>query len=162
MISDIVRISPASVNPEVKNYHWLDLVMGLYDAYDRGGESVLLVDGAGNVVEGPGFNVFTVSEGRLFTPGSGMLRGVTRATIIELAARRGLDVYEGPLSVDSVFGADEVFVTSTAGGVVAATRINGKIVKEGQPGQVTGMLRRDYWDAHDEASFKTQVVYGQL
>src|SRR4029453_11820811 len=64
-ISDRERISPRSVDPRTKNYHWLDLTLGLFDAYEAGAETVVLVDGAGNVVEGPGFNLFVVAGGVL-------------------------------------------------------------------------------------------------
>ena len=56
------RIPPASVDPRVKNYHWLDFVMGLFEAYERGGDTVVLVDAEGHVTEGPGFNVFAVLQ----------------------------------------------------------------------------------------------------
>jgi branched-chain amino acid aminotransferase len=51
IVSDVQRIAPASIDPRVKNYHWLDMVMALFQAYERGGETVLLVDAAGNVAE---------------------------------------------------------------------------------------------------------------
>ena len=86
------RIPAASIDPRVKNYHWLDFVMGLFEAYERGGETVVLTDGAGRVTEGPGFNVFAVfSSARptLVTPVAGVLEGVSRRTVLELAAREG-------------------------------------------------------------------------
>src|ERR671933_1836971 len=89
-ISGVQRIGPESVDPTVKNYHWLDLELGLYEAYERGGETVILVDRADNVVEGPEFNVFTVKDARVATPRRGVLEGITRKTAIELAAGRGL------------------------------------------------------------------------
>jgi branched-chain amino acid aminotransferase len=59
-IAETKRIPVESVDPTVKNYHWLDLVAGLFEAYDRGGENVVLTDMAGNITEGPGFNIFAV------------------------------------------------------------------------------------------------------
>jgi branched-chain amino acid aminotransferase len=85
-VSHIPRIPPESVDPTVKNYHWLDLVSGLFDAYDRGAENVVLTDLSGDVTEGAGFNVFAVAGGRAFTPERGVLEGVTR---IAPARRRG-------------------------------------------------------------------------
>ena len=67
IISRRQRIPPESVDPTVKNYHWLDMVMGLFEAYERGGETVIVVDADGNLVEGPGFNVFMVN-GNPFYP----------------------------------------------------------------------------------------------
>ncbi|NVO05468.1 MAG: aminotransferase class IV, partial [Rhodoferax sp.] len=82
-ISDVQRIPPASVDPRAKNYHWNDLTMGLLGALDAGADSVVLVDGQGNVVEGPGFNVFCVRQGAVITPAQGMLEGISRRTVIE-------------------------------------------------------------------------------
>ncbi|TIW91304.1 MAG: branched-chain amino acid transferase, partial [Mesorhizobium sp.] len=82
-ISDKVRIPPASIDPAIKNYHWLDLVRGLYDAYDRGAETALILDFNGNVAEGPGFNVFCVKDGKLSTPAVGVLPGITRRTVFD-------------------------------------------------------------------------------
>ena len=89
IISHKRRLSPEAVDPTVKNYHWLDMVMGLYEAYERGGETAVVVDEQGDLVEGPGFNVFTVHGGTLITPARGMLKGVTRRTVLELARGGG-------------------------------------------------------------------------
>ena len=89
IISHKRRIAPEAVDPTVKNYHWLDMVMGLYEAYERGGETAVVVDEQGDLVEGPGFNVFTVHGGTLITPARGMLKGVTRRTVLELARGGG-------------------------------------------------------------------------
>ena len=59
MVSDVRRIPASSVDPKAKNYHWNDLTMGLFGALDAGADTVLLVDALGNVVEGPGFNIFS-------------------------------------------------------------------------------------------------------
>ncbi|HEY8708586.1 MAG TPA: aminotransferase class IV, partial [Burkholderiaceae bacterium] len=93
------RIPPASVDPRVKNYHWLDFVLGLFEAYDRGGETVVLTDGAGHITEGPGFNVFAVNGRRVITPAAGVLEGISRRTAIELAAAAGLAVEQRALPV---------------------------------------------------------------
>ena len=63
IVSHRQRIPPQSVDPTLKNYHWLDLVMGQFDAYDKGGETVAVVNGKGNIAEGPGFNIFAVKNG---------------------------------------------------------------------------------------------------
>src|SRR5262245_40790906 len=64
----VERISPRSVDPTVKNFHWGDLTRGLYEAYERGGRFPILLDADGNVTEGPGYNVFALVEGALLTP----------------------------------------------------------------------------------------------
>lgn len=150
------RISPRSVDPTVKNYHWLDLTAALLEAYDAGAETVVLVDCAGNIVEGPGFNVFAVRDGALATPAEGMLEGVTRRTVVELAAAAGIPLREGPLPVDELRAADEVFLTSMAGGVMPVNAVDGRRL---EPGQVTRRLRETYWALHEDPRHATAVSY---
>ena len=158
-IGSVQRIQPEAVDPTVKNYHWLDLVTGLYEAYDRGGETVILVDREENVVEGPGFNVFAVKDGAVFTPDRGVLEGVTRRTVMELAAEREIPLETRKVPAREVREADEVFVTSTAGGVIPVTRVDGVPVGGGAPGPVTLRLREAYWELHKDPRFATPVQY---
>jgi branched-chain amino acid aminotransferase len=159
VISRVQRIQPGSVDPTVKNYHWLDLEVGLYDAYDRGGETVILVDPEDNVVEGPGFNVFTVQSGRMATPRRGVLEGITRKSVIELAAELGIPLGQRAVPADEVRAADEVFITSTAGGVIPVTTVDGSAVGAGKPGPVTLRLREAYWNLHQDPRFALPVRY---
>ena len=158
-VSKIPRIPPQSVDPTVKNYHWLDLVAGLFEAYDRGAENVVLSDLDGNVTEGPGFNLFAVAGGAVQTPDWGVLEGITRATAMELCAELGVPVTEAPLSLDQLRGADEVFITSTAGGIMPVTRIDGQAVGDGKPGAFTARLTALYWDKHEDPAWTTPVRY---
>ena len=82
IVSSKQRIPVESVYPVVKNYHWLDFVMGLFEAYDRGGETAVVVDSQGNITEGPGFNILAVKDTAITTPASGVLEGITRKTAI--------------------------------------------------------------------------------
>jgi branched-chain amino acid aminotransferase len=153
------RIAPESVDPTVKNYHWLDLETGLLEAYERGGETVILVDAEDNVVEGPGFNVFAVEHGTISTPDRGVLEGITRKTIIELAAEHGMQPEARPIPAGELGQADEVFLSSTAGGIIPVTTVDGEAVDNGEPGPVTRQLRDAYWDLHDEPRFSLPVHY---
>ncbi|MFQ5776292.1 MAG: aminotransferase class IV [Kiloniellaceae bacterium] len=158
-VSRVRRIPPASVDPTVKNYHWLDLVAGLFEAYDRGAESVALTDLSGNLSEGPGFNLFVVKDGAAVTPDRGVLEGITRRTAIELCAELGIPVAAAPLPVERLAEADEVFITSTAGGIMPVTRIDGRPVGDGRPGPITGRLTALYWEKHEDPAWTTPVVY---
>lgn len=159
VVSRVRRIPPDSVDPTIKNYHWLDLVTGLYDAYDRGGETVILTDHADNVVEGPGFNVFAAKAGSIATPASGVLEGITRRTVIELAAEHGIPLDQRAVPADELRAADEVFVTSTAGGIMPVTTLDGKRVGNGKPGDTTLRLREAYWDLHEDPRFALPIRY---
>src|SRR5690625_3682850 len=117
-IASIPRIPASSVDPTIKNYHWLDLVQGIFEAYDNNAENVVLSDGAGNVTEGPGYNIFAVEGGRIHTPDQGVLEGITRRTALELCQELGLETVVAPLAQERLRRADEVFITSTAGGIM--------------------------------------------
>ncbi len=147
-VSEIARIPPDSVDPTVKNYHWLDLVMGMYDAYGQGARTCVLSDGAGNVTEGPGFNIFVVKDGKVATPERGVLQGITRQAAMLLLGEMDVSVAERAVMLEELHGADEVFATSTAGGVMPVTRISAGTVADGKPGPVTRALIERYWDAH--------------
>ena len=158
-IATVNRINPASVDPTVKNYHWLDMTMALFEAYDQGHETAILTDGAGNVVEGPGFNVFIVEGDHVATPKRGVLHGITRKSAIELAAKAGLSVAERAVSVADVCAADEVFVSTTGGGFIPITRINGQPIGDGTPGLITLDLTQQYWNLHSDPAFVTPIAY---
>ena len=159
IISDKQRIPAESVDPAVKNYHWLDLVMGQFEAYDRGGETVALVDAKGNIKEGPGFNIFAVKGETITTPAAGVLSGITRKTAIELAAAHGYTVVEQELSPSDARCADEVFITSTAGGIMSIGKIDGRIINGETTGAVTQRLRDAYWSLHDNPQYTLAVDY---
>ena len=131
------RIPPDSVDPTVKNFHWGDLVRGLFEAYDRDAWLPILTDGEGRVSEGPGFNVFAVVRGELYTPELGVLEGITRRTTIEIAGDQGLAVHIGELPLPLLYEAEEIFLTSTAGGVMPVATLDGKPVGAGSPGRIT-------------------------
>ena len=157
-ISQRVRIAPESVDPTVKNYHWLDLVQSLFDAYDGGHDTSCVVDGAGNIAEGPGFNVFAVKDGVVHTPDSGVLHGISRKTVLELCARLGIPAQVGKLPVALLQSADEVFLSSTAGGILPVSKISGVSV-QGFPGVITQQLHAAYWALHQEAPMRDPVQY---
>lgn len=160
VIAETRRIPADSVDPTVKNYHWLDLVTGLFEAYDRGGENVVLTDAAGNVTEGPGFNIFAVNGGSALTPERGVLEGITRHTAIELCRELQIPVDTSPLSADTLRGSDEIFITSTAGGIMPVTAIDGSPIGDGRPGPTTGRLTELYWAKHEDPAWTTPVDYG--
>lgn len=160
-VSEGIRIPPQSVDPSVKNYHWLDLDLALLDAYDHDADLVVLRDLSGAITEGPGYNVFAHVDGRWLTPGRGTLAGITRRSVIELAREAGHRVDEGRLSADDLRRAAEVLVTSTAGGIMPVTVIDGEPVGQGAPGPLTLQLRDLYWASHQDPRYSTAVRYDQ-
>ncbi|WP_081087894.1 aminotransferase class IV [Burkholderia cepacia] len=159
LVDDVRRIPPESVDPQIKNYHWLDLVAGLLKGYDAGAESVVLKCTDGSIAEGPGFNVFIVRDGRLRTPERGVLHGITRQTVFELAASMGIDAQAGRVDDAQLREADEVFITSTAGGIMPVTRLNGAPIGDGRPGPMTRRLFDAYWARHEDPAWSLAVDY---
>ena len=82
IISSTQRIPPEAVDPRFKNFHWLDLTMAVFEAYDKGAIVPVLPDRDGNITEGPGFNIFSVKNGRIVTPDRGVFEGMTRRTVM--------------------------------------------------------------------------------
>ncbi|MFC1886610.1 aminotransferase class IV [Thermodesulfobacteriota bacterium] len=153
------RIPTNAVDPMVKNFHWGDLIRGIYEAYDRGGYTVVLPNSGGHITEGPGFNVFLYDEGTLLTPATGVLKGITRQTVLDLAEEQGISARMDMFGAHVLENADEVFITSTAGGVMPVTTVNGKSIGDGKPGKVTTLIQKRYWGAHNEDRWATPVDY---
>lgn len=158
-ITSLVRIPPQSVDPTVKNYHWLDMVKGLYAAYDLGADTAILIDADGNVTEGPGFNIFAVKDGYISTPKFGVLQGITRQTVFDICQMRQIRCTQCDISPDHLRSADEIFITSTAGGIMPVTQIDGRKIGKGTPGEITGQVADAYWQMHKEAGNQLIVKY---
>lgn len=161
VVSSVQRIPPEAVDPRIKNFHWLDLTMGIFEAYDRDATVAVLTDGAGNLTEGAGFNIFVVRDGVLATPDRGMFEGMTRRTVIEMAKQMGVACEVRPVSVDELRNADEVFITSTAGGIMPVTVVDGRIYGNGKPGALTGRIHDLYWADQHAAGHVTEIDYAK-
>lgn len=159
-ISDIWRIPKETVSPLIKHYHWLDFEMGLFQAYDSGCETVVLQDRHGNIAEGPGFNIFAFRDGVLRTPDvTNALDGLTRQSVFEVAAELSIETSVEDISPDALRAADEVFISSTSGGIMAVTQLDHQPVGTGAPGPVTTALRDRYWAKRVEGWNATPVLY---
>ena len=159
IVSERVRIPPDSFDPTIKNYQWLDLVCGLFEAFDHDRDIPLLRGTDGNLTEGPGFNLFIVKDRHVATPDKGILEGITRQTVLELCDLENLWSETRAVSVEDLRGADEVFVTSTAGGVMPVCKIDGTPIGNGEPGPVTRQLTKTYWEKHTYGPWSDPVDY---
>jgi branched-chain amino acid aminotransferase len=157
-LSRRLRVPARSVDPMVKHYHWLDFEMALFDAHDEGAETVAVCDEAGNVLEGPGFNIFVRRGDALVTPARGMLDGMTRRTVMELCGSLGITVREEDIPADSLADADEMFLTTTAGGILPVTRIDDAAIGNG-PGRLTARVQAAYWSRRLEGWHGEPVDY---
>lgn len=152
------RVPDASVDPTVKNYQWSEFTSGLFEAQDNGFDSAIVCDEAGFVTEGPGFNVFVVKDGQVRTPDRGSLHGITRKSVLELCGLLGIAASVAPIRRDELEDADEVFLATTAGGVMPAARINGTILGNDRPGPISLRIKDAYWQQHRDGTHRTDVI----
>ena len=153
------RIPENSVNPLVKNYHWGDFTQGIFEAKDKDYETVILLDYDGNVTEGPGFNVFAVKDKVLITPDRGVLAGVSRKTVLEMADYLGINTSVRSLSVEELLEADEVFLSSSGGGVIPIIRVNETIFGNGASGPISVQLNETYWKWTTLEKYRDPIDY---
>ena len=141
------RKSPVSaVNPQAKYSARLGSVLAVADAQLRGVDEALFMHELGSVTESTASNFGVVSGGTILTPPCwlGLLPGVTRDVLFELAAELDLPIRESPLTRHDIYNADEAFLTSTLKEVLAVTRIDGRTIGTGRPGPITQRLLRAF------------------
>lgn len=159
IVAKTPRIADESVDPRVKNFHWGDLTRGLFEAADQGADNCVLTDGKGFVTEGPGFNVFSVTDGAVATSDHGALEGITRLSVQELCKDLGMPFAIRPLPVGELRDADEIFLATTAGGIMPASRIDGRIMGNDRPGPISSKLRETFWAKRKAGWHATPIAY---
>ena len=145
------RRPPADVlDPRVKSLNYLNNVMAKLEARQRGGDEALLLNAAGSIAETSVANIFLVRGGDLLTPppSDGALEGITRATVLELAASLGIPARTQSLGRFDLFAADEVFLTGSGAGLVPVRSLDGRSIGAGGPGPVYEKI----WAAFLEAA----------
>jgi len=143
------RLSDNAMSPRVKaSANYLNSRVAMVDARVKGYDTALLLNDRGKVSEGPGQNVFLVRDGVLITPRKtdAILEGVTRATVMELAAARDVRVEEREVDPTELYVADELFFAGTAVEVQPIVEIDGYQVGDGTMGALTGRLQTAYFD----------------
>jgi branched-chain amino acid aminotransferase len=154
-----VRRPPGHVlDAHVKSLNYLNLVMARVEARAAGADLALMLDVSGRVCEAPGFNVFVLTDGVLKTPMHDVLRGITRDTVIVLARERGIEVVETEVELYDAYTADELFLTSTAGGLVPVVEVDGRRIGLGRPGRVFSVLHHAYLQALESDRWRTPVT----
>ena len=132
-----------SLSPRTKSLNYLAHILAKIEGIHAGADEVLMLDSAGYVAEGSGQNLFVVKKGVLRTPPphAGILKGVTRDVVIELATDAGYTVEESIINRYDVYTADEAFFTGTASELVAIRQLDGRVIGSGRAGSVTRDLR---------------------
>ena len=156
-ISSVRNVPIQSVDAKIKTFNRLHSYLARLEALDSGADDAIMLDLEGYVTEGRGANVFIVRDGQLFTPPEGLLEGITRETVFELAVQEGLSAREERLTPYDLYNADEVFYCTTAGGIMPIVEVDRRKVGSGLPGAITDRLRAAYWTAHISGPHATPV-----
>jgi branched-chain amino acid aminotransferase len=151
------RTPVEAIDPRLKNFNWADLQRGLFEALDRGADTAVLCTPGGHLAEGPGFNLWIVKSGALATPRANVPEGVTRRTVLDLAAELGIVAREKDLTPDDLRSAEEAFLSSTAGGVMPVSHVDGRPLGSGKPGPLSHRLRGLYWEKREAGWLGTRV-----
>jgi len=128
-----------NLSPQVKSLNYLAHILAKVEAENAGADEALMLEPSGMVAEGSGQNVFCVSGRTLRTPpdSAGILRGITRAAVVDIAREAGYDVAEGALTRYDFYTADEIFLSGTAAEIVGVVKLDGRTIGTGSVGPIT-------------------------
>jgi branched-chain amino acid aminotransferase len=141
-----IRNHPNAVNPRIKSLNYLNNILAKIEAIRAGVLEAIMLNPEGKVAECTGDNIFVVRRGKLLTPpiDAGILEGVTRNAVMELAVQAGIPVREIDLTRHDVYAADECFLTGTAAEVIAVVKCDDRVIGDGKPGPITRQLRERF------------------
>ncbi len=136
------RNAPQALNPNIKSLNYLNNILAKIEAINAGKPEGLMLTIDGYVAEGTGENIFVVKRGELFTPPAymGILKGITRQVVMQLAQEIGIPVHESVLTLHDVYTADECFLTGTGAEIVPVVKLDGRVIGTGEPGPITRKL----------------------
>jgi branched-chain amino acid aminotransferase len=141
-----IRNHPNALNPRIKSLNYLNNILAKIEGIQAGCLEALMLNHKGEVAECTGDNIFLVKHGVLRTPplDAGILEGITRNTVIELARAMGVTVQEIPLTRHDVYTADECFLTGTAAEIIPVVRCDDRPIGAGKPGPLTRQLHERF------------------
>ncbi|MCF8012089.1 MAG: branched-chain-amino-acid transaminase [Clostridiales bacterium] len=128
-----------ATNPRIKSLNYLNNIFGKIEAHLAGVAEAIMINQEGYVAEATGDNLFIVKKGKLITPPihAGILEGVTRNCVMELAVEKGITVEEKLFTRHDIFNADECFLTGTAAECIPVIKVDGRVIGSGKPGDIT-------------------------
>lgn len=141
-----IRNHPAALSPRIKSLNYLNNVMAKMEGLKANCVEALMLNHKGDVAECTGDNIFIVRKGQLQTPpiDAGILEGITRNAVLELALEAGIETVEMTLSRHDIYTADECFLTGSAAEVIAAVRLDDRVIGNGKPGPITKQLNEAF------------------
>ena len=156
-LTSIQRIGHSALDPRVKSLNYLNLVLAKFEAINANADEALLMDEEGYVCEAPGYNFFVVRDGVVLTPDRGVLEGITRETVLEICGELGVPTLIKSLAPFDLFVADEIFLTSTAAGLVPVTKVDGALIADGRPGPMFRRIDAAYEQMQRSGRYGTPV-----
>jgi branched-chain amino acid aminotransferase len=141
-----IRNHPNALNPRIKSLNYLNNILAKIEGALAGCPEALMLNHKGEIAECSGDNIFLVKRGLLRTPSidAGILEGITRNAVIDLARAAGIEVQEIALTRHDVYSADECFLTGTAAEVIPVVKCDGRPIGNGKPGPITRQLRERF------------------
>jgi branched-chain amino acid aminotransferase len=141
-----IRNHPNALNPRIKSLNYLNNILAKIEGQLAGCAEALMLNHKGEIAECSGDNVFLVRHGKLLTPSieSGILEGITRNTVIDLAKAAKIPVIEQPLTRHDLYVSDECFLTGSAAEIIPVTKCDARVIGTGKPGPVTKQLREAF------------------
>jgi len=136
------RNRPDALNPNIKSLNYLNNIIAKIEVIRAGKFEGLMLNAEGYVAEGTGDNIFIFSKGELITTPvyAGILEGITRGVVMEIAAELGIPVRERMMTLLDVYSAEECFLTGTGAEIVPVIKVDDRAIGEGKPGPVTAKL----------------------
>jgi branched-chain amino acid aminotransferase len=147
MVSQLRGFTPDTLDPRYKCLSRMHFQLARLEATAAGYDDLIWLNTQGFVAEGPASNLFMVKNGTLHTPSDEILHGITRRAILELATRANIPTKLSQFTVYDLCIADEVFTTSTAGGILPVKEIAGRTLRGPTPGPLTKNLDQLYWQS---------------
>lgn len=140
------RIPPAALSPRIKSLNYLNNILAKIEAQQAGAAEGVMLNEQGYVAECTGDNLFVIKKGVISTPpvNAGILAGVTRAVVFELANKNHISIKEEDLTRYDILVADECFLTGTAAEVIAAVQLDRRPIGNGHPGPITLKLVEEF------------------
>jgi branched-chain amino acid aminotransferase len=140
------RVHSAALSPRIKSLNYLNNIMAKLEGLQAGCVEALMLNHKGEVAECTGDNVFVIRSGSLLTPppDAGILEGITRGAVMDLAHAAGIACHEATLTRYDLYTADECFLTGTAAEVIPVVEIDGRKVGSGTPCPITARLTADF------------------
>jgi branched-chain amino acid aminotransferase len=141
-----IRNHPAALSPRIKSLNYLNNILAKVEGLKAGCVEAVMLNHKGEVAECTGDNLFVVKNGKLLTPpiDAGILEGITRNAVLELARETGIETIETPLTRHDIYIADECFLTGSAAEVIAAVKLDDRIIGNGKPGPITKQLNEEF------------------